>query len=151
MKYCAGITSHFRRAKGARRTERRHVAGLHGPDGLCRQHADAPARPFRGGAAILTMGQGPRSNSANSRRICGLVCAGTNSHFRPPSYFPATSPRSPVRPAAPTSHGNPVEPKNGTFDQPQRTQRAHRKELVMVPNQRTEPPAGCWKTDVIHA
>jgi hypothetical protein len=30
-------------ARGANRTERRHVAGLHLPNGLTRQHADAPA------------------------------------------------------------------------------------------------------------
>ena len=34
------------------------------------------------------------------------------------------------------------EPKNSTCDQPQRTQRAHRKVLVMIPNQRTDSPAG---------
>jgi hypothetical protein len=36
----------------------------------------------------------------------------------------------------------PIHPKNGTCDQPQRTQRAHRKELVMIPSQRTNSPAG---------
>jgi len=35
-----------------------------------------------------------------------------------------------------------VEPKNGICDQPQRTQGAHRKELVMIPIQRTNSPAG---------
>ena len=34
------------------------------------------------------------------------------------------------------------DPKHGTCDQPQRTQRAHRKALGMVPNQRTDSPAG---------
>jgi len=34
-------------ARNANRTERRHIAGLNGPDGLSRQHAGAPASRLR--------------------------------------------------------------------------------------------------------
>ena len=36
-----------------------------------------------------------------------------------------------------------LNPKNGTWNQPQRTQRSQRMELVMIPSQRTDSPAGC--------